>query len=127
MRRRLRRGVRAVALVVVPRGDHVRATGRPRRKDAVVQEQTDTGMGREDGQALEELGRLEQQVRRAVGPAMPQPQQNVAVRRALEPLLRNRRPEAVAAEALGPVAVACRRDNAGVQVEAVNPSVAETA
>jgi hypothetical protein len=58
----------------------------------VIKDQVDARAGDQDGQPLEELDRVEHQVRRPVGPRVPEPQHHLPRRREDKAILRAQRP-----------------------------------
>ena len=90
----------------------------------MVQDQVDPRAGRDHGEALQQLQRIEQQMRGPVRPSVPEPQQRLFGGRHLQSLLGNRRAQRVSAQPLEPMAMARRCDHAGMQVEAVAAGVA---
>jgi hypothetical protein len=57
---------------------------------------------------------------------MPQIQHDLPIRRQMEPVVRDGRPQGVAAQPLEPRSIPHRDDDTGVQVEAVAPRVARS-
>jgi hypothetical protein len=112
-----------------------------RREDAVVQDQVDarpwrdpsTSLGvtlslpkGERGQPFEEFERVEDQLRRAVGPPMAQLEHDLPVARQVQPVLRDGRSQRVPAHAFEPLPVSRGHDEVGVQIEPVQASVPGT-
>jgi hypothetical protein len=75
------------------------------------------------GQPFQQLQRIEAQMRRAVRPAVPERQPDLAVTGPVQPLLRQGRPQRVATHPLQPIAVARSNHEPGMQIEAVGARV----
>ncbi len=85
------------------------------------------GPWRQGRQLLQQFERLEEQMRRAVAPGLPQLDQDAPVGAASEPLLGQRRPQHVAAEPLESGPVAAGHPHIGMEVEAVQLDLAGAA
>jgi hypothetical protein len=72
------------------------------------------------GQSFEKGDGLEPEVRSAIRPRMPQRDPDLPLRVDAQPRLRDRWPQRVAAHPLEPLALACRHDQPGVQIEALH-------
>jgi hypothetical protein len=88
-----------------------------RGQDAVIENQVHPRPRRQHGEPLQQLQRIEAQVRRAVGPPVPQREPDLAVARPVQPLLRERWPQRVAAQPLQAIAAAGSHDQPRVQIE----------
>src|SRR5205823_14609220 len=108
------------------------ATARARARawgasNAVVQDEVDPRAWGQGGELLQELDRCEQEVRGAVVPLGLERNQNESVRCQREPLLRDRRAQHVAAEALDAGAIVRRHRDVRVGVQAPEVRLARPA
>lgn len=94
-----------------------------RREHTVVQHQVDPRPWRQHGQPFQQLQRIEAQMRRAIRPAVPQRQPDLAVTGPVQPLLGEGRAQREAAHPLQPIAVAGSNDESGVPIEPVGARV----
>ena len=99
----------------------------PRGQDAVVEDQVDAWTGGQGGERLQQLDRREEQVGRAVVPFGLEGDQDEAVGRRGETLLRHRRAKHVATEALDAGAVVGRHRDVRVKVKALEVCLARRA
>ena len=104
--------------------DHRRPPGRPRRQDAVIENQIDPRPRHEHRQPPEKVHRIPLQVRRAIGPPMPELQPHATVAAHAEPLPRHRRTQRIPAHAFESFPLPGRHEQARVEVEAVRSRVA---
>jgi len=96
----------------------------PGRQHTVIQDQVDTRTRCKDRQAFQQFQRLEQLVRRAVRPPVPQLQHDLTRRRQVQTFFGDRRPQRIPAEPLKPLAMAGGCHHAGVQVKPLATRVA---
>src|SRR5439155_24195287 len=95
--------------------------------DAVVQDVVDAWAGSQGGELLQELNRREEEVARAVVPLALQGDEDEAVERQCEALLRHRRAQHVEAQALDARTVVGPHRDARVQIEALEVRLARPA
>ena len=124
MGRRIAR--RRLARVIDPSRHHARPPRRARRQHAVVQDQIDARSRNQRGQAFEQLRRLEDEMRCAIGPAATQFEDDLALRHDLKTILPERWAQRVPAQPLQAVAGSSGNQNTRVQVESIAPGMPST-
>ena len=103
---------------LLARGDDQGPPRRAGRQHTVVQDQDDPRARRQGREALEQLDRIENEMRRAIRPPVPEGEPHLPVRTPMQPVARHRGPQRVAAHSFKPLSPARHDDDASVEVEA---------
>ena len=109
-----------------PVAHHRAAEPGVRGEYAVIEDQVDSRPRDEGGKAPEKVQRVEDEVARAVRPRRLQLEHDPAVLAEPEPILRDRRPEHVAAELLQALTILPIHSDIAVEIEAVQMGVARS-